>query len=203
MVRPKFRPIPRERPRLKRNACHIFDLHGCATHSVLRSGRAHGVQLHAREPILIRLLGVRRQEIQHTLDKHLPANPVRHRDHALDLSVVAHADDLLGIPLAHVQALPIETELRPHVVRTRQLPPRIESRPRHQPPHDPVVLRPFAAQHPQFCPDRRHAIRRPRGRPLRSHGPRLRIDRVDPLRLTRAHPKRRALPRERLRFRSR
>jgi len=99
MVRPEVRAIECQRAGCEGNSDKILD------------PRRIGTSVHAREPVVVRFLGVGRDEIGKVANNNLPADAMSDIDDPLHISVLAQREHFLGIPLAHMQALPVPTEL--------------------------------------------------------------------------------------------
>ena len=99
MVRPEARAVEGQRTGGERNTGEIINL------------RRIGAAVHAREPVVVRLLRVRRNEICEVANRNLPADAMGDGDDPLHISFFAQHEHFPGIPLAYAQTLTIPTKL--------------------------------------------------------------------------------------------
>lgn len=157
-------------------------------------------QVQAGQPIVGSLFVVGGDQVKPMAENDLAADLMWHRDDAMHRSIRVDRQDALAIPLADMELLAIETELRAGVVGAWDSKGGIEALPGDESANDPEIIGGFTTQDTGFAIDNGHAPGSPGGRGLGLYCPSQWIKGVDGPGLAGTHPEGGAVPSDGLRF---
>src|SRR5271156_1340830 len=183
MIAPEELAVESERAGREADATEIVRVRGAVA------------RVDSRQKVIVRFFVVGRREIEAATDDHLSADLMRHHDNRSYATLLVERQYPFVVPLADVQPIAVEAELRAGVVRASDRIVRLKAVARHVAPDDTRVVLGFAAKDAQLVTDRGDAPRRTGRFRFRANGPGAVLDRVDAARLASPHPQHAAVER--------